>query len=1833
MGIYLARGRALSALLLAFAVTGSAPLDASACGGFFCSSVPVDQVGEQILFGVEGTTVTAHIQIAYAGEAEKFSWVLPLPSVPKLAVGTGILFSRLRALTDPRFEVLWKENGECKVEDQCLFDSAESSPSAGNGGGGGVTVLDEGEVGSFEFKVVEGDGDALFAWLNENGYDQPDAALPLVQHYSNQSYKFVALKLQKGKATGDITPIVATFESPTLACVPLKLTAIAASEDMPVFTWVLAEARAVPMNFFHVTLNPKAYPWLECGQPAEGSSFWYYGGFGGTNCQQAYLDLVTKAADAANGHAFVTEFAGKSDLMTDQIYKEGQFDLGKLGAISNAPEFLNELLNQGFPRNPLMQEIIRTHIPKPDASALPEDCQSDQEFYTWNIETCLSYMPSDWSFDGAGMTADIDERIVTPMKEAQALVSAHGYLTRLFTTISPDEMTKDPMFSFNPDLADVNHIHRVEATPLCAPGSTSPNQVELKYSDGEVVVVPGSFQECGGFLAEDDATAGQPAFGEVQVLNESGAAETVKEGELDTKEAELDTRAPNPDQAAVPQRDGLGEDPTSGTFGNNPNGPSTGGGSGGGSGGGDSSSGCSSVAGQSNGTGALVMFGLLVLGLAFRRRLGTLVVLLAVCGSLAAPRAAEACGGFFCSSVPVDQVGEHILFAVEGTEVTAHIQIAYAGDAEKFSWVLPLPSLPKLAVGTDALFTRLRALTDPRFYVEWQESECTIEQPCAFAGAEDEDGSSPPSDPGSNGVTVLDEGEVGSFEFKVVEGDGDALFAWLNENGYDQPEAALPLVQHYANQSYKFVALKLQKGKATGDITPIVAKFDSPTLACVPLKLTAIAAADDMPVFTWVLAKARAVPMNFFHVTLNPKAYPWLQCGQPQGSGGFWWFGGGQDCSKAYIDLVTKAADSANGHAFVTEFAGDSELMKDQVYKDGQFDMDKLKGTTNAAQYLNELLSQGFPRNPLMQEIIRTWIPKPDKPSADCESDQQFYSWNTEKCLEEMPEGWTFDAAGMTADIDERIVKPMAEAQALFKTHTYLTRMFTTISPDEMTKDPMFSFNPDLPNVSHEHTVKATPLCAGGETDSVEIEYPNGETEVVKGTFEECGGFVVSGDAGSADEPAFSEIQILSEDGQAEAVDPGKVSEREPELETRAPDPGQANVPQNPDVPEVDDRSGTFGEPRDPGPATNPTGSGAPSGGSEGCSQTSGDADGTGVLLLLGLAAGLLFFRRRSASALLVAALLVSPLTADACGGFFCSQVPVDQRGEMILFAVDGEDVTAHIQIQYSGDAEKFSWVLPLPTQPTLGTSTPEIFNRLRALTDPQFQIEWKNDDNCNVTNDCQFAIAEADGAGGGGGEGGGVVVLEEGETGPFTFKILEGDGDALFTWLNDNGYDQPEDAKPLVQYYANQSYKFVALKLQKGKATGEIRPLVAKYKNSTLACVPLKLTSIAATPDMPVFSWILGDSRAVPINYFHVVLNAKKYDWLKCASPYGWGGGGFWFPGYEDCIDAYWSLVTEAANAANGHAFVTEFAGSAALMKDQITKDGQFDLEKLAAILTPGAFMQEMMAQQFPRNVLTQEIIKSFIPKPAEEDLPEDCKSDQQFYATWNIDECIQYMPADWTFDAAGMTAELDDAVVTPMKDAQKLFDSHHYVTRMFTTISPDEMTKDPTFSFNPDLPDVSNVHKVEAKAVCKPGSTNEAAAVEITFADGSTQLLEGEFSGCGNWDITGGGAGDGEAAYADIQIMSESGEAESIKPEDVATREPEIETRSPNPGQGDVPQNPDRPAVDDRSGTFGTPADDTTPPAESSSGCSHTDNSGNSAPILLFGLLLLGLIRRRAS
>ena len=78
--------------------------------------------------------------------------------------------------------------------------------------------------------------------------------------------------------------------------IPLRLTAVAAQNDMPVFTWIYADAQAVPTNYEHFEIATEDIVFFD---------------FGGNDYQSQLRDRP----DELGGRAFVTEFAGPSNSL------------------------------------------------------------------------------------------------------------------------------------------------------------------------------------------------------------------------------------------------------------------------------------------------------------------------------------------------------------------------------------------------------------------------------------------------------------------------------------------------------------------------------------------------------------------------------------------------------------------------------------------------------------------------------------------------------------------------------------------------------------------------------------------------------------------------------------------------------------------------------------------------------------------------------------------------------------------------------------------------------------------------------------------------------------------------------------------------------------------------------------------------------------------------------------------------------------------------------------------------------------------------------------------------------------------------------------------------------------------------------------------------------------------------------------------------------------------------------------------------------------------------------------------------------------------------------
>ena len=358
-----------------------------------------------------------------------------------------------------------------------------------------------------------------------------------------------------------------------------------------------------------------------------------------------------------------------------------------------------------------------------------------------------------------------------------------------------------------------------------------------------------------------------------------------------------------------------------------------------------------------------------------------LVVLTALV-ALLVPGVARACGGFFCNrQAPVEQAGEQILFAVEDGDVVAHIQIQYEGPPTEFAWVVPVPAMPELGTGTEELFTQLGARTLPDFATrrdQWDSCTDGVNPLSGSAGGAR--GVADEGESGGHGVDVTFRGAVGPYDAAVVSSEDPAeLLTWLEQNGYDLPEGADDLIGSYVAKGDHFVALKLLADRDDGDLVPITLRFawDGP---CIPIRLTSIAAVPDMSIRTWIIGNARAVPTNFRHVLIDLARLDW-ECGPSN-----------------YTSVVTDAANEADGHAFVTEYAGPSDLMRGALYDDARIRLDELSGASSAYDFIWRVLGQGLSPTNALRAVLANHIVAPEGGDARAFIDQLLDDCYLDQC-------------------------------------------------------------------------------------------------------------------------------------------------------------------------------------------------------------------------------------------------------------------------------------------------------------------------------------------------------------------------------------------------------------------------------------------------------------------------------------------------------------------------------------------------------------------------------------------------------------------------------------------------------------------------------------------------------------------------------------------------------------------------------------------------------------------------------------------------------------------
>jgi hypothetical protein len=468
------------------------PDHARACGGTFCQTPvqPVVQAGEDIVYvkNADGT-LTMSVRIAYQGSATGFAWILPLPAAPMaIDVGTDALFQGLAQATPSQFSVgPLEREGTCRPYPQC----APPPPTGGGmtctgcsfGGGPSssgavadaavfasdalvpppVQVLERAPVGPYESVVLRGTSAAeLQTWLVDNGYFVPPNAVELMEDYVAAGQVFVALRLLSTSTVASVRPIVLHLGE-VEPCLPIRLTSIATVQGLPITTYFLADRPAVPTNYSLLEVPDDVGLWM-----------------GGTPWATSYANAI----DAAGGQAFVYDSAAAPPSLG--------LALPPVDDLRDLPftEIVRELVRRNYTREPALPDLLTRFV-------VVEDGQPAAY-----VQRCLTFCADEpMQVDVEGLLAALEREIRAPRVEADAWLAEHTVLTRLYTSMSAEDMTVDPEFRFDEGVPLVSPIRVATLHELCSEDwyrDFAPTELELP-SGRRLPVTPGVA------LADDEA--------------------------------------------------------------------------------------------------------------------------------------------------------------------------------------------------------------------------------------------------------------------------------------------------------------------------------------------------------------------------------------------------------------------------------------------------------------------------------------------------------------------------------------------------------------------------------------------------------------------------------------------------------------------------------------------------------------------------------------------------------------------------------------------------------------------------------------------------------------------------------------------------------------------------------------------------------------------------------------------------------------------------------------------------------------------------------------------------------------------------------------------------------------------------------------------------------------------------------------------------------------------------------------------------------------------------------------------------------------------------------
>jgi hypothetical protein len=329
---------------------------------------------------------------------------------------------------------------------------------------GAVAQVNRGSVGPYDYVDLEVDRSlpdptrTATDWLTANGYAITQVEGRLLGSYLRDGYHLLAFRLGDTEDADAIRPVMLTYQA-KLPTIPLRPMFAATRDATPIEVWVVGPSQAVPRNYRSLVLDDARIDWLSATKfptgtlPAGG-----VGPFGPRIDKPSNYDAVTaEAVRDAGGQGFVTELGGPASQYRDKVWSSVDDDGFEAMARGHYADGVDAVVaaKARFGGWDGWKEAVQGAA-TPSPSVTSEAFARDPARYRGAVDV-----------DTAKFWLLLRQGVVKPVAETARMLYRAPYLTRLSTVVRADDMTVDPAFDNNFDLAQVERVHIAKQVVDC----------------------------------------------------------------------------------------------------------------------------------------------------------------------------------------------------------------------------------------------------------------------------------------------------------------------------------------------------------------------------------------------------------------------------------------------------------------------------------------------------------------------------------------------------------------------------------------------------------------------------------------------------------------------------------------------------------------------------------------------------------------------------------------------------------------------------------------------------------------------------------------------------------------------------------------------------------------------------------------------------------------------------------------------------------------------------------------------------------------------------------------------------------------------------------------------------------------------------------------------------------------------------------------------------------------------------------------------------------------------------------------------------------------------